>query len=164
MKKITYKQGNVVDALLNKEVDLLLHQVNCRGVYRSGLAKEIRERIPEAYESYMDHYNSVVYKSPNEVLLGDTCLGGGVINMFSQNYYGRDGKRYTNYGAMAKAMSSIINTTYCREHTIKLDSKARVGIPYLMGCGLGGGDWKTVEELIQYLLVPYFEEVIVYKL
>ena len=38
---ITEKQGNVVDALLNKEVDYIMHVVNCQGVMGSGVAKAL---------------------------------------------------------------------------------------------------------------------------
>jgi O-acetyl-ADP-ribose deacetylase (regulator of RNase III) len=53
---VKFKKGNAVSALIDGEVDYLLNCVNCQGKYASGIAKEIRERIPSAYRRYEDFY------------------------------------------------------------------------------------------------------------
>lgn len=165
-KQIKYIKGNVVDALLNGEVDYLIHQVNAQGKFASGIAGEIRQRIPEAYESYMNMYNVWISRGNKDIPLADFNVSkSGVINLVGQQYYGRDGKRYTNYGALAQGFS-------CIEEYFRLDGcggdvplprNVTLGLPKI-GCGLANGSWEIVEELIQFLLVPYFKEVRVYEL
>lgn len=45
MSNIKFVKGSVVDALLKGEIDFLINQVNCQGVYASGIAKEIGNHI-----------------------------------------------------------------------------------------------------------------------
>lgn len=60
-----------------------------------------------------------------------------IANIFGQNNYGRD-KQYTVYSALQKAFNTLASD--CGMCVIR--------IPYGMGCGLGGGDWKIVSKLI----------------
>lgn len=160
--QIKYVKGNAVSALLEGKIDYLLHQCNCHGVMGSGIAKEIRERIPEAYEKYILHCESI----EEEHRLGSFCVGGNVINMLSQQNFGKDGSRFTHYGAMAHVMNQLkkyFNILNKLDDT-KQTKDIIIGLPKYIGCGLGGGDWEAVEELIDFLLVPYFKEVVIYEL
>ena len=157
-----FKTGNLVDALLGGEVDYITHCCNAQGVMGSGIAKEIRERIPEAYVEYMFNYNmSKRFSGPND-FLGEVNCGGNVLNIIGQEYYGMDKKRYVNYGALAAGFGKLavcveqLEDKYCDGVTI--------GIPYKMASDRAGGDWNIVLELIQYLVVPYFKDVFIYKL
>ena len=71
------KKGNVVDALLNNEVDYIMHVCNAQGVMGSGVAKEIKERVPNAYKSYKNLHE-----------FGSISECDGVINLVAQEYYG----------------------------------------------------------------------------
>ena len=42
--------------MLEKDGRILLHVCNNKGVMGSGIAKEIRERIPEAFHAYRKSY------------------------------------------------------------------------------------------------------------
>jgi len=37
-----------------------------------------------------------------------------------------------------------------------------VGLPYMLGCGLAGGGWNIVREMIEKVFIDYF--VIIYRL
>ena len=52
--------------------------------------------------------------------------------------YGRD-KRYTNYAALTAALF----------RAMKENPRATFRIPYGLGCGLAGGDWETVLDIIK---------------
>lgn len=144
---IKYVKGNLLDS----NCDYICHQVNCQGVMGSGIARQIRERWPEVYEEYSDHCNG--WFSPGDErrgLLGsiDIVQVWGeprlcVINMYSQQYCGYDGARYTSYDAFAKALELI------RQSTSYNDS---IGFPKNIGCGLGGGNWKVISALIEEIL------------
>lgn len=151
---ITYKNGNAVSALIDGDIDTLLHCVNCRGAFASGIAGEIRKRIPSAYHEYMEFYQD------NKLdMLGKFCwLGSKVVHLAAQNFYGRDGKRYVNYGALSKCLN-----TFAREvKPYNGNVVKRIGIPYGMCCGLAGGDWEIVLELVEFFLQDF--NVVVYKL
>lgn len=158
---LIYRTGNLVDALLNGEVDYIAHCCNAQGVMGSGVAKEIRERVPEAYNEYMEAYTRYKKLSAN-TFLGNVTCGDGVLNIVGQEYYGRDKKRYVNYGALAECLIRAVNLVehlddrYCSDLTL--------GLPYKMASDRAGGDWDIVLELVEYLVVPYFKDIIVYKL
>ena len=120
--------------------DIICHQVNCQGVMGSGIAKQVRERYPSVYEDYRALCE--VYK-PSE-LLG--CVFSRNVrdeiridNLFSQENFGYDGKRYTDYNALRK----------CLEVVADQYSNKTIAIPYLMGCYRGGGDWNIVYKMIE---------------
>jgi len=46
-------EGNI----LNAKEDIICHQVNCKKVMGSGLAKQIRDKYPNVYEEYVNLIN-----------------------------------------------------------------------------------------------------------
>lgn len=157
MTNIKHVRGDAVAALISGEVDYLLHQCNSRGVMGSGIAKQIKESIPEAYGVYRKQYTQ-----NRGSTFGMVSIGGGVINMVSQEDYGLEDRRYTNYGVMANIMCSLRDMFYL-EGNINTGA-LKIAIPKLMGCDRGGGDWDIVYELIERCLAPYWGEVIIYEL
>ena len=126
--------------LLNENVDVIIHQANCFNTMGSGIAKQIREKYPEAYEvdcktkrGDMNKFGSFSYTHTNDKKI--------IINMYSQYRYGY-GEKHTDYDAMNKALPNIIKFI---ETKVKKD--ANVGIPKKLGCVLGGGDWNIVKEI-----------------
>lgn len=70
-----------------------------------------------------------------------------VCGIFGQDRYGNDGKQYTDYEAVRKAftrhynhiMPAIKNKSY--EHFT-------LAVPYGFGCGLGGGNWDVICDIL----------------
>ena len=135
----------------------------------SGIAKSIRERWPAVYVEYITKYNNteddilrncgeLFGPDVSEVLLGDIQFvrvndNKTVVNMFAQQYYGYDGKRYTSYDAFWSCLSKI------REF-VPVGSK--IGFPDHIGCGLGGANWEVILTMIEEALNDY--DVYIYKL
>jgi len=138
--KIISKKGCVVQALKNKEVDVILHVCNDRGVMGSGVALTVKTEIPEAYEAYR--------KSGHR--LGTTTFAGRVVNMVAQHNYGYDGLRYLNYGALAECLIDIQDILIDLE-SIEGIEKLKIGVPYKMGAHRAGGDWKIISEMIEFI-------------
>lgn len=140
--------------LLSGNVDVIAHQVNCRGVMGSGVARQIREQFPSVYASYRNYCDT--FREHPERILGFVLLvldtrrddrPVWVANLFSQNGYGYDGKRYTDYDAFRECMKQLRELV---EHTEKTEKKKlRIGMPFLIGCDRGGGDWATVYKIIE---------------
>lgn len=153
---IEFVNGDLLDALDNQEVNVICHVVNCRGVMGGGIAKSIRERYPSVYKDYRELYQKI---GGGADLLGYSqicCIDPEgvktVFNLHAQLDYGTH-KRQLNYGALGACFYEMLTD---------LHSKDIVGFPYLLGCGLAGGDWSIVLEMIKY----YFKDhtVKIYKL
>ena len=143
---VKYVKGNLLDS----DCDYICHQVNCRGRMGSGIAKQIRERFPEVYRVYRERYDDAlrVLRSPDQ-MLGSTDIvqipdsNQHVVNMYSQRSYGYDGKCYTSY----KAFRFIL-----QELKKDIPTECTIGFPKGIGCGLGGGNWKTISAMIEEIL------------
>lgn len=136
MKQI---KGNTISYLLEPPEDrILLHSVNCQRTMGSGVAKEVRDRIPDAYEAYMEykvgeHLGKISYDSD-----------WTVVNLGAQEYYGYDGKRYVDYGKLAKCLAEVRKSIHY--------TGIEYVIPYKMCSERGGADWEVVLELCKGLL------------
>lgn len=153
---IEVKEGNVVTALLNKKVDYIVHCCNAKGKFNSGVAKEIRERVPKAYKNYMRNYERM------SNTLGTLSLGDGVINLVGQDRYGYDGKRYGNYGAIAAGLGDIFHLL--QDYDERQSSQISIGIPYLFASDRAACEWTIIVELIEHCLLPFVKSVTFYKL
>jgi hypothetical protein len=139
MKKVI--KGDAIEYVLglpDKSNAILLHCVNAQGVFNAGIAKQIRARIPSAYEAYMQSGFKLGTVSYSKCQI--------VANMCAQEFYGRDGKRYVDYDMLFKC---LINVKL-------LPSKSRYIIPYKMCCGLAGGNWEEVKDTCNGVLGSEF--------
>ena len=148
--------------ILNAKEDIICHQANTMGVMGSGLAKQIKNKYPKVYENY--HYICQQALNRKESLLGQVIWGvltsdGKIIgNLCGQNKYGRD-KQYTSYDALKKALTVVYKSVTSPNSVLK---DMTIAIPYKIGCGLGGGDWNIVYEMIEEIFKEY--DVTIYKL
>lgn len=128
-----------------KEMVIVCHQVNCKGVMGAGLAKQVKSKFLGVYDLYKEKCNAFGSENLGTVQFCSCLEEAGYIiaNVFSQSGYGRTGL-YTDYKALRKAFSSLREF----DNTV-------IRIPYKMGCGLGGGDWKTVKQIICEELIDY---------
>lgn len=145
---IYYKTGD----LLKADATYICHQVNCRGVMGAGIAKQVKDTWPEVYNDYI----KAIQNHPKCCPLGEitaTKINNNqvVINMFAQDRYGH-GIRFTDYEAFYKCLERIRDLT---------NSNSTIAFPYGIGCGLGGGDWKIIETMIQNVLKD--RKVYIYK-
>ena len=131
-------KGNVVTAVLAGEVDVLVHQANCFHTFGSGIAKEIRERIYDAYRADLATKYASKDKLGTISVSFNSCGLPQVINLYGQYNYGRD-KRYTDYKALESGFNLI---SKC------LEPGTLIGMPKI-GCGSAGGDWKIVSKIIE---------------
>ena len=130
--------------LLRQPVDIIAHQTNCQGTMGAGIAKQIKTQLLTS-----DEYHRYVSKCKEygSELLGQTQLleapdGRIIACCFGQNAYGTKG-RQTDYDALMHAVAKVRN--YARNNDMT------VGVPGLMGCGLAGGDWKVVRDMLYKL-------------
>ena len=164
---IKFCKGDMLEAKL----DYYCHQVNCQGRMASGIAKSIKTKWHQVYDEYMkkcrDREDEVYHMCGgmengidwSETLLGDIQLisvenNKTVINMFGQQYYGYDGKRYTSYDGFWSCLGKIREEVPCG---------SKIGFPDHIGCGLGGANWEVIKTMITEVVSEDYD-VYIYKL
>ena len=132
---------DITGDLVESNIEIICHQTNCRGVMGSGIAKQIKDKYPIVQERNFEYYK-----------YGDNILGTNLyiklpdnrycVNMYAQDGYGRDSRQYTDYKAFQECLWRL-------EKKLAHSALLRVGFPYKIGCGLGGGDWQIVRKMIE---------------
>lgn len=130
-------QGDVFAA-----TGVLIHQANCYHSMASGIAREIRERFPEAYAAdtatakgdlgKLGTFSTARVEKPGSPLRW-------IVNLYSQYGY-QDGDRRTSFDAM---FAGLI--------TIREDGRFAgldFAVPSRIGCGLAGGNWGVVRAIL----------------
>jgi O-acetyl-ADP-ribose deacetylase (regulator of RNase III) len=150
---LKYVQGD----LFNTDCEIIAHGVNCQSKFGSGLAKTITERYPivkGSYHGLCEHYKSMGFGEG--ILLGmiqpiKVAPNRTIVNCFTQENYGYDGKQYVDYEA--------IQDCFIKLKEKYLDRGKTVAIPKI-GAGLGGGDWNIIEKIINEVIGE--NEIVVY--
>jgi O-acetyl-ADP-ribose deacetylase (regulator of RNase III) len=118
---------------------IIAHQVNCKGVMGAGLARQIKDKYPLVYTAYRTAYEAGELK-PGVIQYCSISPHLYITNLCGQDGYGRD-KQYTDYAALSQCLDKLYNLSQSLSLTPY--------IPYGIGCGLAGGKWKEVSQLIQ---------------
>jgi O-acetyl-ADP-ribose deacetylase (regulator of RNase III) len=156
--------------ILTVDKGVIVHSVNCIGGV-GGLAGAIARKWPKNAEQYRAHVKRqtlpiMLLGSVFEVNVAHNVV---VANLFGQNNVGTR-ERQTEYSALIAGFKSIAQTRFIgndtqtfitygmgdREFPIDLTD---IYIPYKIGCGLGGGEWNIVEEIINKAFEKSFNDV-----
>lgn len=148
--------------ILKVQEGVICHQVNCLGAV-GGLSNDIAKKWPKNKDMYRRYVWDSAAKDGSAVFsLGNCCNvqvepNLYIANLFGQYDYGRDYRR-TEYSALISALTRVNNKIYSSTKTecistfmgledvnIPLND---IYIPKWMGCGLGGGDWNIVLDII----------------
>lgn len=139
------------------DIPYIAHGVNCQGKMGSGVAKALFLIWPEVREKYLKYYRANLALAINgtEDFLGTVqfvpCDGKTVLNMFTQNFYGYDGKLYLSYDAVRACFQAIVD-----QGLIK-----KLAIPRI-GSKLAGGDWDKIKEIINEVTKDKIEVTVYY--
>lgn len=133
--------------LLETDCQVIAHGVNCQGVMGSGVAKALYEKWPRVRDKYLDFFiehnagpDGENFLGTIDVLLAERVTNKIVINCFTQQYYGNDGKQYLSYDALLSCMEDLYSFCIARDlHEIAMPK---------IGCGLAGGDWNIVKTIL----------------
>lgn len=140
--------------ILMCRTQVLAHQVNCRGVMGAGLAKQIADtypRILRSYKIYCERSNPL-----GTCLLTPTRNGPIIANLFGQENYSII-DRMTDYRALERALCDLVIK-------MKINRLYTVSIPYGIGCGLGGGEWCIINNIINRIFMDTNIRVEIWKL
>ena len=150
---ITIKRGD----LLTATETVIGHQTNCQASMGAGVAKLVKQKYPEVYNSYRNFCRDYARRDClGKTQLIQTNRGKFVANIFGQLYYGTQA-RQTDYKALDSAFADLKQ----QMRTVGLTSLA---LPYGIGCGLAAGEWTVVHGLIEKNFCDSEIEVVLYKL
>lgn len=132
---ISYYKGDLIKAGLNGKIDYILHSCNLYHTFGAGIAATIRTVIPEAYKADLTTVNGDINKMGTYSYASTNKLT--VINGYCQFPYDNRDVVF-DYDSLAKVLNGI---------------KAQfgnvvLGIPFI-GCGIAGGSWEKVIEVLE---------------
>lgn len=124
----------LIGDILNVKNGIIVHQVNCQYTMGAGLAKQIKQKYPK---HYYDYKNTKPFMG--NIVITEISKSLYIIGIYGQNDYGRGLK--TNYEALEEGMKKV--------NEFRMLKNLPVYIPYKIGCGLAGGDWEIVKNIIK---------------
>ncbi|MDZ5711347.1 macro domain-containing protein [Jeotgalibacillus haloalkalitolerans] len=146
-------------SLLRAEEHIIGHQVNGLGFMGSGISMQIKKEFPDVFRGYQKYVN---FHPSAESMLGHNLMIATnqmdinefdrnsqykiISNLFGQARIGRSEKQ-TNEKALKRALIHLKNFAEVNELSVAL--------PYGIGCGKSGGDWREIEQIIQEVFSDY---------
>ncbi len=136
---IEYIEKSVIDV----EMGIVAHGVNCQGKMGSGVAKAIREKWPIVYEKYKKQSTGAAMLGGCQLVTVNPDDSLHVANCYTQIYYGYGGGKYADANAVGRSMEAV--GMFADIYNLP------VFMPRI-GCGLGGLDWdKDVLPIMEYV-------------
>jgi hypothetical protein len=122
---------------------VILHQVNCLGV-TGGLAGALRRKYPAAFDGYLDACKQLVQPPFLLTVATPKLLIGHV------------------FGQPTPGPNTDLEMVECALTAARGELAEFVPLyaPYLMGCGLGGGDWPQYSALLE----KHFPHIVIVRL
>ena len=121
--------------LTQSDVPNIAHGANCFHTMGAGVAKGISSLFPDAYKADLASTYGDVTKLGTYTTA--TCNNKLIYNIYSQYQTGKN----IEYGA-------LFNGLLAASRNVNNNARYALAIPYLMGCGIAGGDWRIVENII----------------
>lgn len=157
---MTFKieKGCVFGAFEAESNLIFAHQANTEGKMRSGVAREISIRYPEAVEADAKHHKQfgviealgTFSTAKIERDFSGRKWYGFIANVYGQTLQG-DGRR-TNYEALSRGLETLAAKVLARNEILKekgLAQNKKIIFPAGIGAGLGGGDRDVVHAIIK---------------
>lgn len=142
MSNIKIVKGDMIESMLKGELDAYGHQCNCFCRMGRGIAPLLAKANPEVLKVDKATEEGNPYKLGTFSVTTDTTKPF-VYNIYGQFHWSKfkvaEG-RNTDYDALQKGLESV----YVDMNVKGINS---IGLP-LIGCGLAGGEWKTVRSII----------------
>ena len=159
-----YKEidGDLIEMFKKGEFDVIAHGCNCYATMGAGIALTIGNEFPEAKaaDEDLEIPNGIkrLGKLSYTVIDNISCSYGNslLFNLYTQYNPGRD-FRVNAFIKAIRAMRKVIKSEF--SHT---EDGLKIGLP-LIGCGIAGGDWKEVSEIIKVELAEFDVTIVHFK-
>lgn len=127
---IEYKQMDITSVVEG----YVIHGVNCQKKMGSGVALAIKKKWPKVYTKFMK--DPSVLGTVRRVYINDDLE---VMNCYTQENCGKDGKKYASQRAIASCLRLVFATAVLWERPVYMPR---------IGGGLGGLSWELEVEPI----------------
>lgn len=140
---LQHVKGNLIDMAEQGMFDIIVHGCNCQNTMGSGIAKEIRERFPQAhiadrdYDRYMTGEHNR-YQKLGTYTISQTKQPFIIVNAYTQYNYLPRGIDHFEYTAFAVILQKLIYNY----------GTLRFGFPYI-GMGLAGGNKQRIITMLE---------------
>jgi len=138
---IKHTKGNLLDLAVEGKFNIIMHGCNCFNTMGSGIAREIRERFPEAAMA------DAMTESGDRSKLGTITVSGApnsvggfvIVNAYTQYSTSRAGEDVFEYESFQKILDAFV---------IDASPRMNIGLPYI-GMGLAGGNKERIMGMIE---------------
>lgn len=131
-------RGDLIQIACDGKLDVIIHGCNCFCTMGAGIARAIATEFPEALEADKQTKSGDIKKLGNfsKATISRKEHLITIINGYTQYHFAGQ-KVLVDYEAIRKVFSKVKKTF----------TGKRIGYPKI-GAGLGGGDWKQIEKII----------------
>lgn len=151
--------GNLIDMALEGHFDVIAHGANCFCTMGAGIAKEIKERIPDAWFADQQTSKGSIMKLGCYTFADLEVNNRGwvrIINAYTQYKYGKNHKDGIEQPVDYEAITLVMRK-------INHDYKGKlIGLPKI-GAGLAGGDWNRIKKIIETELTDVDVTIVNFK-
>jgi O-acetyl-ADP-ribose deacetylase (regulator of RNase III) len=153
-------EGDLIKMAKYGKFDVIVHGCNCYATMGAGIAVAVRNTFPEAYQADRQFKikNGEKRLGKLSFAFANTATGEAVMvaNLYTQLNPGKDFRE----SALKEALESLKNQIKFL-YQFKRGGLVKIGFP-LIGCGIGGGDWNRVRQIITDSLSEGFQITIVH--
>ena len=145
--------------LLNVSRGIICHQVNYYGVMGGGVAAAIADKIlpNNQYGAYADYCKKNGRKTLGSVQYLGCAPGLIVANLFCQD----EALAQPQTGNFCITDYQMMRKCFIGVRSMAQIQKLTVYIPRNIGCGIAGGDWGTVQQILQEIFGDSDVEVVI---
>ena len=134
-------KGDLLKLAEEGRFDIIVHGCNCQNTMGSGIAKQIKDKYPEAFEadSRLDRiFNTQRYEKLGNYTQANIDSRFIIINAYTQFDYLPRNVDHFDYASFAVILQKLAHNY----------GYARFGFPYI-GMGLAGGDKDTIIQMLE---------------
>ena len=144
-----YKVQDLLEAFRENDCDIIAHQANCFQTMAAGIAKQIVKEYPEVRDA--DNLTIRGEKSKLGTYSVATVGEKFIFNLYGQFLPGPN----TQEEKLKESLQKMATFLY------PIRNKVRIGLP-MLGCGIGGGNWKRIESIIESVFIDEGFDVTIY--
>lgn len=152
---------NILEKNILESKDFVIaHQCNCVTTYGKGLSKTIFENYPVAND-YSRRKNGYTDKR-GTIRLHKVSENRYIANLFAQYKPGKPDNKETEEQRLQWFSDCLyrLGKWLCNYPV----ENRTVGMPYKIGCGLAGGDWKEYRKLLEKFCAKFQVRLTLYKI
>lgn len=144
MKNLKHAKGNLLTMAANGQFDIIVHGCNCQNTMGSGIAKEIKQRFPLAFDADMQatlKWRLPVAKLGNFSYAAIRTKESSfiIVNAYTQLHYLPRGIDHFDYESFQLILRKL--------EYLDTEGNTRFGFPYI-GMGLAGGDSIKITQML----------------